>query len=109
MVNAHWQDRMFTRPGGPPTGLASRRRYRAPSPDDFSETDRPLSGSKYLVTARSVVVLDQSPLRRTAGLLSVDRRATGSFKIDSRSSGLPLRFSPTLKRETYIMAAVAQW
>jgi len=57
MVNAHWEDRMFTVQEGNPQDWSCVVDTALDSPNDFSETDRPLSGPKYLVTARSVVVL----------------------------------------------------
>jgi glycogen operon protein len=57
MVNAHWQDCMFTVQEGTPENWSCVVDTALTSPRDFSETDRPLSRSKYLVTARSVVVL----------------------------------------------------
>jgi glycogen operon protein len=57
MINSHWEDRMFHIQEGAPQDWLCVVDTALTSPKDFAETDRPLSGSKYLVTARSVVVL----------------------------------------------------
>jgi len=57
MVNTHWQDRMFTLQEGAPRDWLCVVDTALPSPNDFAEEDRPIASAKYLVTARSVVVL----------------------------------------------------
>ena len=57
MVNTHWKDRMFTVQEGAPQDWLCVVDTALPSPNDFAEQDRPIASAKYLVTARSVVVL----------------------------------------------------